>query len=178
MFKKRISSVIIAALVIFLSSTASMADVASDVAANVPISVVIKNALGSGMGIEETVTAIIKAGANPVAVVYTAITEGHPASKVIGSAIKAGAPLDDVIRGAIGAGASHEIVSKAAVGAGAEPSLVADTIARQSTLQSEGLGYSPPVLPATVTLPAVTGGAGGDMKIIGGGKAASPYKPK
>jgi hypothetical protein len=178
MFKRLVLFVFIMAIALFLPSTASMADVTSDVAANVPLSVIIKNALGSGMSAEEAVAAIIKAGANPVAVVYTAITEGLPASKVIASAIRAGAPLDDVIRGAIGAGASHEIVSRAAVGAGAEPSLVADTIARQSTLQSEGLGYSPPVLPATVTLPAVTGGAGGDMKIIGGGKAASPYKPK
>ena len=173
---------IIFALIIFLQfSVIAKADVASDIAAGVPLPQIIqKSALCAGMTLEKAIIAIIKGGVEPEAVVYTAITERYPVNIVVMAAIKSGSSLDSVVKGAIGAGAKPETVSAAAVKAGADPSAVADAIARHSALRAGGLGYSPPPTAAPAAFPAVPAGVitgGGPIGGGGGGAPASPYKP-
>lgn len=119
------------------------AKIRADVAAKTETRKLLKKAVDSGESIEGAVTAAIKAGADPVLIVYTAnIEEGYSVNGVVAGAIKAGASPDAVVNAAIKAGAAKNAVAKAAVNAGVSPSAVATAVALATSSPAPVFGYT------------------------------------
>ena len=103
------------------------------VAAKTSLVILLMRAEASGLGTEEIVSALIRAGASPAQVVYLAITEGFNSPAVVRAAIKMGVPAEVIFRSAINAGADEVVVARAAVELGANPAEVAGVITDVTT---------------------------------------------
>lgn len=103
------------------------------VAAKTSLVILLSRAEASGLGTEEIVSALIRAGASPAQVVYLAVTEGFNIQAVVRAAIKMGVPAGVVFRSALNAGADAVVVARAVVDLGANPAEVAGVITDVTT---------------------------------------------
>jgi len=152
-------------------------DMARDIAAGIPLHVVLDRAVESGMTIHGAISAALLAGVTPSEVVYTAITEGYPTNQVVEAAVGSGAPLSIVLSSALSAGGDKMLVITGAVDAGVPPPAVASTMAAVTTNGTAVSGDRPIVItPSTViptTIPPIGGGGGATPST----QPASPYRP-
>jgi hypothetical protein len=153
-------------------------DVARDLAAGVPLSVILDTAVESGMPIEEVIPAALDAGVNPATLVYTAVAEGYSSKDVVSAAIVHGAPLNAVVAAAIGAGADKKMVISGAADAGVPPAVIATSVSNATSPNAPVYGSTLPVGRTPTAMipvpPVVIGGGGGGTPST---RPASPYKP-
>lgn len=138
--------------------------VARDISAKKPVIQVAENASDfSGLTIQEVVTAALKAGADPAAVVYATVSAGFSSQQVVAAALNAGAPLNAVVSGATTAGGTTESITAGATSAGAPVDSVATAITQASTTTT-----------SPVTVETVTTSTGTTTTVVSGGGGATP----
>lgn len=150
----------------------------ADLAAKRPLNAILKDAVDSGMNVEDAVAALIGAGADPKTAVYTAISEGYSAEQTVFGALAAGSNLQTVTDAAVSAGGDRGQIAVGESEAGYNADQVADSLSNSSGPGSPVYGYSNPN-PTTTTnsfpqSSVVIGGGGGG----GSTNNASPSKPK
>ncbi len=188
-------------------SDVQKSQIAADVAAKKPFRLIMREARAAGISVQDTVAAMLSAGADPAAVVNAAGAEGYKTNEAVKAVLaivkdKAAANTTDsaagskvlqsVISAAIAVGISQETISTIADQAGYKPSQIANAIvAAQNTSNAPVYGYSAPppqsaptfatgspALALTGSAPAVSGGGGGAGAGGGGGpRVASPVRP-
>lgn len=143
-------------------SDVQKAQIAADIAAKKPLRLVLREARTAGINIQNTVAAMLSAGADPAAVVNAAGAEGYKTNEAVSTvlAIEKGADnkvIQSVISAAIAVGVSQESLSTIAAEIGYKPAQIANAIvAAQNTSNAPVFGYSaPPQAQAQFSNPAL-----------------------
>jgi len=137
--------------------------IAHDISSHRPVHEVVENAADfSGLTIQEVVATAIKAGADPAAVVYAAVSSGYSNQQVVQAALNAGAPLNSVVNAAVFGGGDTAEITAGATAAGVPAETVATAVATSTSAP-------PPVTVQTSVTPT-----GSTTTFIGGGGGAAP----
>jgi hypothetical protein len=150
------------------SSTGSITDVqkariTADIASKKPLRLILRESRAAGINVQDAVTAMLGAGANPAAVVNAAGAEGYQTDEAV-SAVLAfvkdkGADskvVQSVISAAIAVGVTQETISTIAADVGYNPSQIANAIVVAQTAPTAPVfGYSAPPPISTFSSPAL-----------------------
>lgn len=174
-------------------SETQQAKIAADIAAKKPMRLILREARSAGISTQDSVTAMLDAGANHAAVVNAAVAEGHETNDAVKVTLTFGKEkcadniLQSVTAAAIAAGVTQENFTIIASEAGCQPAKIANALVAALTASGAPVyGYSSPTSQTgdfssassgqaviTTAPPAIGGGGGG-----GGTKNVSPTKPK